>query len=153
MAEHPEPIVREIDIDASPETVFEFFVDADKLTRWLAVEAELDPRPGGACIQVHEGDEHRPGPFHMRGEFIEVEPPARVVFSWGFTEPEIGIRPGASTVEVTLRPMGQGTRVRLVHHGLPATELESHSQGWTTMLDRLARAVLASRPRSGYRQP
>ena len=49
-----EPIVREIDIDASPETVFAFFVEPEKLTRWLAVEAELDPRPGGVCHQVHE---------------------------------------------------------------------------------------------------
>lgn len=39
---------------------FEFFVDADKLTRWLVTAATLGPRPGGACIQVHErGDEGR----------------------------------------------------------------------------------------------
>jgi len=34
-------------MDASPETVFAFFTDPEKLTRWLAVEATLDPRPGG----------------------------------------------------------------------------------------------------------
>lgn len=44
-----DPIVREIDVDAPPETVFEFFVDADKLTRWLATDATLDPRTGGIC--------------------------------------------------------------------------------------------------------
>ena len=72
-----EPIVREIDIDARPEPVFEFFVDAEKLTRWLASEAELDPRPGGACIQVHEADDHRYGPFHITGRATKPRPGPR----------------------------------------------------------------------------
>src|SRR5258708_40297885 len=60
--EMADPIIREIDIEAAPETVFEFFTDPAKLTRWLAVEATLDPRPGGVCHQVHEGA----GPEHRR---------------------------------------------------------------------------------------
>ena len=139
-----EPVVREIEIDARPEIVFEFFVDAEKLTRWLATEATLDPRPGGVCIQVHAGDTDQRGPFHMHGEFLEVEPPYRVVFTWGFPEPEIGIPPGSTTVEVTLQPVGSGTRVRLVHRDLPATEVEGHTSGWAEMLDRLAWAITTS---------
>ena len=140
--DHGEPLVREIDIDAGPETVFEFFVDSEKLTRWLAVAATLDPRPGGACIQVHVGDHRRPGRWEMRGEFLEIDAPTRVVFSWGFTDPEIGVPPGSSIVEVTLLRAGSGTRVRLVHRSLPATEVEDHARGWADMLDRLALAVL-----------
>src|SRR5919107_5222127 len=63
-----EPIVHERQIDASPETVFAFFTEPEKLTRWLAAEATLDPRPGGACWQTHavrDGD-----PYLMRGEFV-----------------------------------------------------------------------------------
>jgi uncharacterized protein YndB with AHSA1/START domain len=77
----------------------------------------------------------------MEGEFLDVDPPKRVVFSWGFVEPEPGVAPGASTVEVTLSPLETGTRVRLVHSGLPAAAISDHSGGWTTMLDRLATAV------------
>jgi uncharacterized protein YndB with AHSA1/START domain len=142
-AETAEPIVREIDIDAPPETVFAFFVDAGKLTRWLAIEATLDPRPGGACVQVHQGD-RRGGPVRMHGQFLEVDPPTRVVFSWGFTDPRIGVPPGSTTVEVTLQPAGSGTRVRLVHRDLPAAEVQNHARGWTEMLQRLARAVATS---------
>src|SRR5437867_9356244 len=91
-----DPIVREVDIDAKPETVFAFFTDPEKLTRWLAVEATLDPRPGGVCHQTHRGDS---GLYYMRGEFVEVSPPERLVFTWGFTNPEIQVEPGASTVE------------------------------------------------------
>lgn len=137
-----EPIVREIYIEAAPETVFEFFVDEEKLTRWLAAEATLDPRPGGVCRQLHPGDgDPRSGPFHMEGEFVEVDPPSRVVFTWGFADPLIGIPPGSSTVEVTLRPVNAGTQVRLVHSGLPVEEVENHADGWSGMLERLKGAV------------
>ena len=136
-----EPLIREIDIEAAPETVFEFFVDPAKLTRWLAVEATLDPRPGGVCHQVHEGagPDHRL--YYMEGEFLEVDPPKRVVFTWGFTHSEAGVLPGGSIVEVTLSPIDTGTRVRLVHRGLPAAAVADHSEGWTTMLARLTEAV------------
>lgn len=140
--EHGETVVREIDIDATPETVFDFFVDSEKLTRWLAVAATLEPRPGGACIQEHVGDHRRPGRWEMRGEFVEVDRPTRVVFTWGFTDLAIGVPPGSSIVEVTLQPIASGTRVRLVHRRLPAAEVEDHARGWADMLDRLALAVL-----------
>jgi uncharacterized protein YndB with AHSA1/START domain len=138
-----EPIVKEIEIAASPEVVFEFFTDPEKITSWLAREAVLDPRPGGVCHQVHEG---RPGlgQFHMRGEFLEVDHPKRVVFTWGFDEASIGIAPGGSTVEVTFSPIATGTKVVLVHSGLPEPEVEEHSAGWTAMLERLRSAVTGS---------
>lgn len=142
-----EPIVRTIDIEASPGTVFEFFVDPDKLQRWLADDATLDPRPGGQCIQEHDAAGNDGGPFHMRGTFVEVDPPHRVVFTWGFTNPDVGVPPGSTVVDVTLEPLGSGssTRLTLVHRDLPVDEVESHAGGWTAMLDRLARAVKEDR--------
>jgi uncharacterized protein YndB with AHSA1/START domain len=136
-----EPLIREIDIEAAPETVFEFFVDPAKLTRWLAVEATLDPRPGGVCRQVHTGvgPDHRR--FYMEGEFLEVDPPKRVVFTWGFNGPDAVVAPGGSTVEVTLSPIDTGTRVRLVHRGLPVDAVANHTDGWAIMLPRLAEAA------------
>lgn len=134
-----EPVVKETRIAASPETVFAFFTEPDKLTRWLAEEATLDPRPGGTCLQRHRGDDGKL--YSMRGEFVEVSPPSRVVFTWGFEEESVGVPPGASTVEVTLTPEGDGTLLRLVHRDLPTGEVDSHSEGWTEMLERLARAA------------
>ena len=135
-------IVREVQIDASPELVFSFFTEANKLTRWLALDAELDPRPGGINHQTHTGREDSPtGPYLMRGEFVEVEPPSRVVFTWGFENSHVDVDPGESTVEVTFEPRDGGTLVRLVHSGLPESEFAAHSEGWTVMLQRLAAAV------------
>ena len=136
-----EPIVHERQIDASPETVFAFFTDPDKLARWLCVEATVDPRAGGVCRQTHVGQDG--ARYHMSGSFVAVEPPVRVVFTWGFEEDGIAVAPGASTVEVTLEPRDGGTWLRLVHRDLPEGPRADHDGGWATMLDRLRAAVTA----------
>jgi uncharacterized protein YndB with AHSA1/START domain len=142
-----DPIVKEIRIDARPETVFGFFTESDKLTRWLASEATVDPRPGGINHQTHPGGDDNPaGPYYMRGEFIEISPPSRVVFTWGFENSDVGIAPGESTVEVTLSADGDGTRLRLVHRDLPESERDAHDEGWTEMLERLAAAAKGGDP-------
>jgi uncharacterized protein YndB with AHSA1/START domain len=140
-ADGAEPVVKEIYIEAEPATVFEFFVDADRLCRWLALEATLDPRPGGVCIQVHDGADRGGGRCEMEGTFVAVEPPTHVAFTWGFADPAVHVKPGGSVVEVTLEPVGSGTKVVLVHRGLPPDEVVNHDRGWTTMLTRLAAAV------------
>jgi uncharacterized protein YndB with AHSA1/START domain len=144
-ADGAEPVVKEIYIEAPPATVFEFFVDSAKLCRWLALEATLDPRPGGVCIQVHDGVDRGGGRCEMAGTFVAVEPPTHVAFTWGFVDPAVHVKPGGSVVEVTLEPVGSGTKVRLVHRGLPTDEVVNHDRGWATMLGRLADAV-GSRP-------
>jgi uncharacterized protein YndB with AHSA1/START domain len=134
-----EPIVHERQIDASPETVFAFFIDPEKLTRWRAAEATVDPRPGGVYWQTHLGrDGER---YLMRGECVEVSAPSRIVFTWGFENDNRDVRPGSSTVEVTLEPRDGGTWLRLVHRDLPESERGDHDGGWVTMLGRLAAAV------------
>jgi len=47
MATAPPDIVREVMIAAPPEVVFPFFTDPEKMVVWKAVDAKLDPRPGG----------------------------------------------------------------------------------------------------------
>jgi uncharacterized protein YndB with AHSA1/START domain len=137
-----EPIVHERQIDASPETVFAFFTDPEKLTRWLAQEATLDPRSGGVCHQIHIGSDGKR--YSIRGEFVEVSAPTRVVFTWGFENADMEPAPGGSTVEVTLDPRDGGTWLRLVHRDLPESERGDHDAGWGTMLDRLEAAVTES---------
>jgi uncharacterized protein YndB with AHSA1/START domain len=131
-----EAIVKELRIDASPETVFAFFTEPERITRWLCEEATTDPRPGGACLQTHVGSDGKR--YYVQGEFVEVSPPSRVVFTWGYENPEMATRPGSSTVEVTLEPDGEGTLLRLVHRDLPEAERGDHDEGWGTLLAKLA---------------
>jgi uncharacterized protein YndB with AHSA1/START domain len=123
---------RELRIAARPETVFAFFVDPARMMRWMGKDVSIDPRPGGIFYNNIDGQ-------HIaRGEYVEVVPHTRVVFTWGWEGEGNETPPGASTVEVTLAADGDGTILRLRHLGLSAAERASHGQGWDHFLPRLA---------------
>ncbi|MEX0875664.1 MAG: SRPBCC family protein [Actinomycetota bacterium] len=123
---------REMRIEASPETVFEFFIDPEKMKRWKGVDAELDARPGGVYRVVVL-------PVAIaRGEYVRVEPPHFVSFTWGWEGEGQPVAPGASLVEVTLRSDGDATILEMRHSGLPSQESSTeHEHGWTHYLGRL----------------
>lgn len=137
-AEEPRAVTEEILIDAAPETVFEFFVDPALMRKWIGAHPTLDPRPGGVfAVDV--------GPSQVRGVFIEIVPPARVVFTWGW-EGSAEVPHGSSTVTFTLEAKDAGTLLRMVHEGLPAGEDVRHVQGWTHYLGRLTEAARGMDP-------
>ena len=119
-----------IDIEAPPETVFEYLATNDGMTAWMGQYADLDPTPGGKFAVDIAG-------HPVRGEYLHVEPPSRVVMSWGFAGSE-DLPVGASTVEFRLTPISGGTRVDLRHSDLPDTEVRGHADGWANFLPRLA---------------
>src|SRR5215218_8345422 len=83
-------------IAARPETVWRYWTDPERMTAWWGAAAELDPRPGGACVVEMGG-----GPV-MRGEYLELVPHERIVlsFCWLPAEGVPDIPPGSTTVEV-----------------------------------------------------
>lgn len=127
----PRVLTASVRIAASPADVFPYFVDSALLIRWIGERADLRPEPGG--VFALDFADKTP----VRGEFIEVDPPRRVVFTWGVPGRE-SLPPGSSTVEVTLTADGPDTLVQLLHHDLPADQFDSHLEGWIAMLDRLA---------------
>ena len=122
---------REVSIEASPETVYQYLVDPDAMKRWMGIEVELDPQPGG-IFRVNVN-----GHNVARGEYVELVPHERVVFTWGWEGDEIALEPGASTVEFTLTGHGSSTLLRLVHRGLDGASAERHGHGWDHYLERL----------------
>lgn len=137
-------VTREVTIDASPETVWEFLVDSEKATRWMGEAATLDAREGGLYhVQVIPG-------HTARGEFVELDPPRRLVYTWGWEqsgdEPP-SVPPGGSTVVIELVPEQGKTRLVFTHQDLPSTEAaESHTVGWDHYLARLAAAAAGNDP-------
>lgn len=130
-------IERDLTIAARPETVFAYFVDPERIVRWMGTTAELDATPGGIFRIDYNGKDI------ARGVFLEVDAPRRVVFTWGWEAPGDATPPGASTVEVTLTPDGDGTRVHLRHFGLKAEAVDGHAQGWDQFLPTLVEVAAA----------
>ena len=139
-------VERELAIEASPEAVWDFLVDPDKATRWMGQNATFEPQPGGLYrVEV------TPGNIAV-GEFVELDRPRRLVFTWGWEPGGQGtLAPGSSTVEIELLPNDEGTTLRFRHHGLPSEEAaQSHAHGWDHYLKRL---VLAARGDDPGRDP
>ena len=125
----------EIRIDAAPEAIFPFLTDPQKIVRWKGVDATVEASPGGVYrVNVT-------GVKHAVGEYLEVDAPHRVVFTWGW-EGDEQLPPGSSTVTIELISDGEGTIVRLTHSGLPEGADAAQLQGWEHFLPRLA--VVAS---------
>ena len=131
---------RTLAIDASPETVWEFLVDPEKLMRWKGINADLETQPGGIfrCEVI---------PGHIaRGEYIEIDKPNKLVFTWGWDGSE-DVPPGSSTIEIELASDGDGTSLRFVHRDLPNAEaIASHAHGWDHYLPRLETAAGGGNP-------
>ena len=133
-------VVHEIVLAAPPDEVFAYLVNPEKLVRWIGLTADLDPRPGGVFRF-----EVVPGEF-CEGSYVEVDPPRRVVFTWGWTNPMMQTPPSSSTVDVTLRAFDGGTWLRLVHRGLGAAAEAMHDDGWSQFLARLEGEVARGDP-------
>ena len=71
-------VEKRVQIKARPEIVFSYFTDPVKMLEWKGVEAELEPKPGGIYrVNVTGRD-------IAHGEYVEVSPYTRVVFTWGW---------------------------------------------------------------------
>lgn len=140
-AETVDAVEVETRIAASPETVFDFFIDPDRMIQWMGRSAELDPRPGGG-FRCEINDE-----AIASGSYVELDRPHRVVFTWGWNGEDSVTPPGSSTVEVLLAADGDGTHLRLIHRDLPSAEsAEKHGHGWRHYLDRLVKSAVGEDP-------
>lgn len=120
-------------IAAPADEIFPYFTDPALLVQWLGDWADLEPEPGGTfAVDISSTP--------VRGEYVEVTPPHRVVFTWGVPGRD-GLPPGSTTVEIVLTEEGRETLVELSHHDLPPEEFDGHLHGWTEKLGALAARV------------
>jgi len=130
-------IERAIVIGAPRETVFRYFTDSERFAAWWGAGSSIDPRPGGA-VRIRY-----PNAVMASGSVVEIEPPARIVFTYGYEGEGKPIAPGGSTVTVILTSERGGTRVALTHaceNVDPAVGAE-HVQGWRYQMAVFANIV------------
>jgi uncharacterized protein YndB with AHSA1/START domain len=127
-----------VDLNAPVQEVFRHLTDPAAMIRWMGQHAILEPAPGGTFEVDING-------VPVRGRYLEVDPPRRVVVSWGVAG-STGMPPGATQVEFTLSPTETGTRLRLVHRNLPPDQAAMHGTGWQHFLDRLSQSAAGADP-------
>jgi uncharacterized protein YndB with AHSA1/START domain len=127
-------------IAATPGTIWSFWTDPARLAQWWGTEAEAILEPGGLFRVVMES-----GPV-MRGSFVELDPPRRLVFMFGWEQNEPGgaLAPGSTRVEVTITPDGDDTVVQLRHLEMPTTHAADHAKGWELFVGARLPAAIAS---------
>lgn len=126
-------------VRATPDQVFDFLIQPDKLVRWMGEQVRIDPQPGGEFWVHVTGDDV------ASGAYVAVDRPHRVVLTWGW-EGSDHVPPGSSTVSFELTADGDETVVELVHSGLPGGQDDEHRTGWRYYLPRLADAAADPRP-------
>jgi uncharacterized protein YndB with AHSA1/START domain len=127
-------VERAVTIAARRETVFRYFTDSERFAAWWGAGSTIDPRPGGA-VRIRY-----PNGVEAGGEVVEIAPPERVVFTFGYESGQ-PVAIGASTVTITLEETPRGTLVRL-RHELPTEEArDAHVQGWRYQLSVFANVV------------
>jgi uncharacterized protein YndB with AHSA1/START domain len=132
MSETEGRLVVERRVQARPETIFSFFADRDRWLLWQGTDAEIDLRPGGTFrVNVTGGG-------YASGRFVEVIADRKIVFTWGWEDPDRGLPPGSSRVAIELIEQDGGTLLRLTHDGLPLDLVDVHRYGWDNYTGRLA---------------
>jgi uncharacterized protein YndB with AHSA1/START domain len=96
---------------------------------------ELDPRVGGKFRIVMQ---HGRGEGEHWGEYLAIEPPARLSFTWMSANTER--RPTVVTVEVFEH--GADTELVLTQRRLPPDKVEPHRKGWSEILAKLEEALV-----------
>ena len=139
----------EAEVPAPAPRVFELLIDPHRLAEWWGPhgfrtpDIEMDLRVGGRyrfAMQPPDG-----ALFHLQGEFLEIDPPRRLVstFRWEQPDPD----DVETVVDLSLVDLGGATRL-IVDQGPFATQPRRalHTQGWTESLARLYALIRSTNP-------
>jgi len=144
-------------VPAPREEVFRAWTEPEFLRRWFrppgvtSVDAELDARPGGSYRIAMQRPPEASEAFYQVGTYLEVAPPERLVFTFGWEElPPLEFLKEAneldSRVIVQLRDLDGSTEVSLTHERLETEDMRAfHRWGWETTLDQLPPTLGAGR--------
>lgn len=132
---------------ASAERVFDAWLDPDKVMQWMSVthrngmpgemvRAEIDARVGGtfSFVDRRDGEE-----VDHVGEYLEIDRPRRLVFTWSI--PEVSL--DADRVIVEIEPLETGCELTLTCEMHPSwTEYAPQAEnGWTMLVDAIAEVL------------
>ena len=130
---------------ASRQRVYRAWTEPELIMKWLA-DADYNMRVVELDLQVggryrYEG-EMPGGSWAIYGEYLEVRPPERLVYTWKWDEMPGHPGAGDTVVTVDFREQGSETEIVLTHEGFTnETDRREHNRGWIGCFDKLAPLV------------
>jgi uncharacterized protein YndB with AHSA1/START domain len=122
-------------LPAPPDVVFDEWTDAARLAEWMCprparcLNVQADPRIGGTVgFDIEEAGIT----FRVSGNYLTLERPHRVAFTWSCsTWPDPTIQ---TVVTVTIEPDGAEASIMTIEHELlPPALVQQHTHGWTVI--------------------
>jgi uncharacterized protein YndB with AHSA1/START domain len=131
-------IVASVDIAAPPERTFRALA-SEEIVDWWVNPGAFDTREWAGEVKVggwwRASGMARGQPYTLEGEFLEVDPPRKLVHTWH----RVGAPEDPSIVTYLLEPIPGGTRLTINHSGIVSPEQGNNTtDGWRTSLARLA---------------
>jgi uncharacterized protein YndB with AHSA1/START domain len=130
-------------LPASPEVVFDEWLDPGALSEWMCprparcLNVETEPWVGG---RVRFDIEDSGSVFFVTGRYLTIDRPSRLAFTWScstWADPAV-----ESVVTVTLQPHGDRQTLMTIEHALlPPEVVERHAQGWILIAGQLDAAL------------
>ena len=134
-------------IDAPASVVFDLLTTPEGLRQWIARAAEVSVAPQGRITWTHDNGDT------MVGRILELQPPHRLVFSYGWADGAMSMPPESTRVEITLTERDGTTELHLVHRALPVEAEPRHAEGWRWFLARLDEAACSDDQSAQQRKP
>jgi activator of HSP90 ATPase len=113
-------IKQKVVIPATPDEVYEAFMDAKVHSKFTGSKATVNPKVGGK-FTAWDG--------YISGKNLELEKGKRIVQEWVSTDFPEGSPP--SKFELTFRKVDKGTEITMVHSNFPVGQAEELEEGWT----------------------
>jgi uncharacterized protein YndB with AHSA1/START domain len=138
-------VIAEIFIAAPPERVFQAITDPAQVSQWWGqnnlyrvTDRSSDLRVGGKWLSAGVGKDG--AEFRVEGEYLEIDPPRRLVHTWIPSYRDLEPQPVHGLHPSGPRKAGTGTRVRLRHEGFAgdAKSASEHGEGWKRVFGWLA---------------
>jgi len=137
-------VLATVEIEATPERVFQA-ISTEEVCQWWVRAGVFDTREWSADVRVggrwRATGVARGNPYTLEGEFLEVDPPNKLVQTWR-TVGAPGPAGAETTVAYHLEPTEHGTRVTLRHWGFGTRQAtEGNGLGWETSFQKLAEVL------------
>ena len=131
-------IVASVEIERTPDRVFQALTTRE-IVDWWVNPGVFDTREWSGDVRVggrwRASGAARGASYTLEGEFLEVDPPRKLVQTWH----RLGTPGAPSTLTYLLEPIVGGTRLTVRHAGIVAPDQRQNmSAGWCSSFDRLS---------------